>query len=196
MGLCLGSKVLEAVMRTKAPTTMAGTVGESQTSRGSGLQTYEQHVTEDQVIPWTGDNVEGYRDEMECWPSALRPLWGEEPEEFNVSTSLCAWRPGWSLALPTASRLQSECLYNVHDVILASACVPSCIIRSSLDEASFTKYNANPLCVSFRLWFMEDKNHMLTQYGCVFQNLFYSWLVKSMVTSSTDEVLMRPACTV
>lgn len=61
------SEVLEAVMRTKSLMTMAGRVGESKTSRGSGLQTYEQHVTEDQVIPWTGDNVGG----LQGWDGVL-----------------------------------------------------------------------------------------------------------------------------
>lgn len=44
MGLCSVSKVLEAVGCTKAPVTMADTVGECETSRGSGLQTYDHHV--------------------------------------------------------------------------------------------------------------------------------------------------------
>lgn len=36
---------------------MAGKVGECKTSRDSGLRTYEQHVTGDQAVSWTGDSV-------------------------------------------------------------------------------------------------------------------------------------------
>lgn len=68
MGLCLGSKVLEAVICTKAPMSMAGRDGVCKMSRGSGLRTYEQHVTEDQVMSWIEDNV----GRLQGWDGVLK----------------------------------------------------------------------------------------------------------------------------
>lgn len=160
-------------------------------SRGSGLQTYEQHATEDQVISWTGDRV----GKLQRWGGVLgwirkkserlearlmqdpypQASLGEEPEQFNTSTSLCAWRPGWRLALSTDSRLQMVSV--LHGVILASACVPSCLMISSLDETSSTKYNANAVCVSFRLWFNGRQKSCVCSVQLCFPDFsIHGWL--------------------